>query len=216
MLISTGSKIIAFFQTLQLQGALATTVMQKLQAAMSYLGVSIMVAVSAFTLFDSIISGLEPNARKTVSIISIVVGALGTLLGVILAIKGGLKGGLLGASIAGLGVGVLLAGIKGVASANADLADLQVRKNGGLVEDGLFTMNKGEVMGTFDDGTSIVANNQQIISGIKQGVYQAVSQAMANSGRTDDRPIDIYIDGERVFQATKKNAKRHGLAFSKV
>ena len=71
-------------------------------------------------------------------------------------------------------------------------------------------------MGTFDDGTSIVANNQQIISGIKQGVYQAVSQAMANSGTSDDRPIDIYIDGEKVFQATKKNAKRHGLAFSKV
>lgn len=93
---------------------------------------------------------------------------------------------------------------------------IQGRKNGGLVEDGLFTMNKGEVMGTFDDGTSIVANNQQIISGIKQGVYQAVSQAMANSGTSDDRPIDIYIDGEKVFQATKKNAKRHGLAFSKV
>lgn len=89
-------------------------------------------------------------------------------------------------------------------------------KNGGLVEDGLFTMNKGEVMGTFDDGTSIVANNQQIISGIKQGVYQAVSSALQANGSHDDRPIDIYIDGERVFQATKKNAKRHGLAFSKV
>ena len=156
---------------------------------------------------------LDENGKKTMSIISIVVGGLGTILGLILAIKGGLKGGLLGASIAGLGVGALIAGIKGVATANSDL---QVRKNGGLVEDGLFTMNKGEVMGTFDDGTSIVANNQQIISGIKQGVYQAVSQAMANSGRTDDRPIEISIDGEKVFQATKKNAKRHGLSFSKV
>lgn len=104
----------------------------------------------------------------------------------------------------------------GVAGMKAVFDGIKAYKNGGLVEDGLFTMNKGEVMGTFDDGTSIVANNQQIISGIKQGVYQAVSQAMANSGRTDDRPIDIYIDGERVFQATKKNAKRHGLAFSKV
>lgn len=104
----------------------------------------------------------------------------------------------------------------GVAGMKAVFDGIKAYKNGGLVEDGLFTMNKGEVMGTFDDGTSIVANNQQIISGIKQGVYQAVSQAMANSGRTDDIPIDIYIDGERVFQATKKNAKRHGLAFSKV
>lgn len=104
----------------------------------------------------------------------------------------------------------------GVAGMKAVFDGIKAYKNGGLVEDGLFTMNKGEVMGTFDDGTSIVANNQQIISGIKQGVYQAVSQAMANSGRTDDRPIDIYIDGEKVFQATKKNAKRHGLVFSKV
>lgn len=100
--------------------------------------------------------------------------------------------------------------------AKSSFGSLKKFSNGGLVEDGLFTMNKGEVMGTFDDGTSIVANNQQIISGIKQGVYQAVSQAMANSGTSDDRPIDIYIDGEKVFQATKKNAKRHGLAFSKV
>ncbi len=115
-----------------------------------------------------------------------------------------------------VGVAGLVA--SGVLTVSSALGSLSVKKfkEGGLVEDGLFTMNKGEVMGTFDDGTSIVANNQQIISGIKQGVYQAVSQAMANSGRTDDRPIDVYIDGERVFQATKKNAKRHGLAFSKV
>ena len=108
------------------------------------------------------------------------------------------------------------AAIAGGMAWKGQLKDISQFKNGGLVEDGLFTMNKGEVMGTFDDGTSIVANNQQIISGIKQGVYQAVSQAMTNSGTSDDRPIDIYIDGEKVFQATKKNAKRHGLAFSKV
>ena len=111
--------------------------------------------------------------------------------------------------------GLVAGGVLTVSSALGSL-DVQKFKDGGLVEDGLFTMNKGEVMGTFDDGTSIVANNQQIISGIKQGVYQAVSQAMANSGRTDDRPIEVIIDGEKVFQATKKNAKRHGLAFSKV
>lgn len=118
--------------------------------------------------------------------------------------------------IKSLSIAGIVAG--GVLTVGSALGDMSVKKfkDGGLVEDGLFTMNKGEVMGTFDDGTSIVANNQQIISGIKQGVYQAVSQAMANSGTSDDRPIDIYIDGEKVFQATKKNAKRHGLAFSKV
>ena len=96
------------------------------------------------------------------------------------------------------------------------VSSLKAYKNGGLVEDGLFTMNKGEVMGTFDDGTSIVANNQQIISGIKQGVYQAVSSALQVNGSNDDRPIEISIDGEKVFQVTKKNAKRHGLSFAKA
>lgn len=175
--------------------------------------VGISAAVGAFMYFDTLLSNIEPNARKFFSWLSIIIGGLGTILGIILAIQGGLKGGLGGAIVAGLGAGILIAGIKNAVSANADL---QTRKNGGLVEDGLFTMNKGEVMGTFDDGTSIVANNQQIISGIKQGVYQAVSSALQANGSHDDRPIDIYIDGERVFQATKKNAKRHGLAFSKV
>lgn len=75
-------------------------------------------------------------------------------------------------------------------------------KNGGQVEDGIFTMNKGEVMGTFDDGTSIVANNQQIISGIQQGVYSAVVSAMKQSG--NGGVGDVYLDGRKVGQTTAR------------
>ena len=190
------TNIIGWLQNIQLQGALATTRMQKLSVAFDYLKVSVSLAVLSFTLFDSVIGMLEGTAKKTVSIISIVIGALGTVLGLILAIKGGLKGGLLGASIAGLSVGALIAGIKGVSQSNADI---QVRRTGGLVEDGLFTMNKGEVMGTFDDGTSIVANNQQIIEGIKQGVYTAVRAAMG-SGSSGD--IVLKVDSKEIARAT--------------
>lgn len=193
------TNIIGWLQNIQLQGALATTRMQKLSVGFDYLKVAVMSAVLSFTLFDSVINMLDGNAKKVVSIISIVVGALGTVLGLILAIKGGLKGGLLGASIAGLGVGALIAGIKGVSKANSDL---QVRKAGGLIEDGLFTMNKGEVMGTFNDGTSIVANNQQIISGIQQGVYSAVVSAMKQSG--NGGVGDVILDGRKVGYTTAK------------
>lgn len=177
------------------------------------IGLFIAFAATSYYAIDDILSGLPAKSRKVVSIISIIVGALTVLLGVILAIKEGARFGLVGAMVAGLGVGALLAGIKGVSSANAEL---QTFKTGGIVEDGVFTMNKGEVMGSFDDGTSIVANNQQIISGIKQGVYQAVSQALKANSVTDNSPVEVYIDGEKVFQATKKSAKKHGFAFSKV
>lgn len=160
----------------------------------------------------AILSILPDGAQKVVGAIMTIAGAFMALTTAILAYKGVMTWGT-ALPVLTASVGAAIAG--GMAW-KGQLKDISQFKNGGLVEDGLFTMNKGEVMGTFDDGTSIVANNQQIISGIKQGVYQAVSQAMANSGTSDDRPIDIYIDGEKVFQATKKNAKRHGLTFSKV
>lgn len=160
----------------------------------------------------AILSILPDGAQKVVGAIMTIAGAFMALTTAILAYKGVMTWGT-ALPVLTASVGAAIAG--GMAW-KGQLKDISQFKNGGLVEDGLFTMNKGEVMGTFDDGTSIVANNQQIISGIKQGVYQAVSQAMANSGRTDDRPIEVIIDGEKVFQATKKNAKRHGLAFSKV
>ena len=44
--------------------------------------------------------------------------------------------------------------------------------NGGFIEDGLFTMNHGEIAGRFNNGQSVVANNEQIIAGISEGVYK--------------------------------------------
>lgn len=72
-------------------------------------------------------------------------------------------------------------------------------KNGGLVEDGLFQMSRGELVGEFDDGTTVVANNQQIIEGIKQGVYTAVRSAMG-SGASGD--IVLKVDSKEIARAT--------------
>lgn len=44
--------------------------------------------------------------------------------------------------------------------------------NGGFPEDGWFRANHGEIMGKFDNGKSVVANNKQITDGISQAVYQ--------------------------------------------
>lgn len=203
------TNFIAWLQNIQLQGALANTMLDKMSVAFDYLKVSIMAAVGAFVIMDSIISSLDGDAKKIVSFGSIVVGVLGTILGIILAIRGGLKGGLLGATIAGLGVGALLAGIKGVANANANL---QRRKTGGVVEDGLFTMSKGEIIGEFDDGSTVVANNQQIIEGIRQGVYSAVTSAMGAKRGGGDVILDGYKVGKVITRGVSKEQQRVGYA----
>lgn len=206
---TTATKIIAWFQNLQLQGALATTRMQKFSVVMGYVKVAIGSAVIAFGILDSVINSLDGTAKKTVSIISIIVGSLATLLGLILAIKGGLKGGLIGASIAGLGVGALVAGIKGVAKKNSDLSDITAYKTGGIVEDGIFTMNKKEMFGTFDDGTSVVANNMQITQGIENASYRGIARAMREYGGGGIG--DVYLDGRKVGQTTARYSYRENV-----
>lgn len=53
---------------------------------------------------------------------------------------------------------------------------------GGFPEDGLFMANSRELVGRFTNGRTAVANNIQIIEGIKSGVYEAVMSAMSQNG----------------------------------
>ena len=52
-------------------------------------------------------------------------------------------------------------------------------QTGGFPEDGWFRASKGEYFGSFDDGTSVIANNNQIISGISNGVKSANAEQNA-------------------------------------
>lgn len=88
-------------------------------------------------------------------------------------------------------------------------------KTGGLVEDGIFTMNKGEMFGTFDDGSSVVANNQQIVDGIKQGVYSAVVSAMNQTGNRGGVG-NVYLDGRKVGITTAQSSYKEMVRTSLV
>ena len=78
---------------------------------------------------------------------------------------------------------------------------------GGFPEDGWFRASKGEFMGQFDDGTSYVANNQQIQKAISAevggAVYNAVIAAMSNSGSNNGGDIVVNVDGESLFRIMK-------------
>ena len=52
------------------------------------------------------------------------------------------------------------------------LGSIPTFSTGGFPEDGWFRASRGEIMGKFDNGKSVVANNQQITDGIADAVYR--------------------------------------------
>lgn len=73
---------------------------------------------------------------------------------------------------------------------------------GGFPEDGLFYANHNEMVGTFSNGKTAVANNEQIVEGIRIGVYNAVVDAMSRSDR-NKQPIIVQINGREIFRAVR-------------
>lgn len=63
-------------------------------------------------------------------------------------------------------------------------------------------------------GKTAVANNDQIVKGISNGVYDAVRSAMnsANVGNNSDRPIDIYLDGNVIARSTTRYQRQYARA----
>lgn len=85
--------------------------------------------------------------------------------------------------------------------------------NGGFVEDGLFMANHGELVGEFANGKTAVANNEQIIEGIKQGVVEAIMETGSNQG--GDWTIQIIdsdnnVKSEKIISAAERRNRRDG------
>ena len=188
--------------------AMATnaTTIGKNAFALKQWGMALVGVVAGFTLFDGIINSLDGTARQTVSIISIIVGALGTLLGVIFAIKGGLKGGLIGATIAGLGVGALLAGIKGVATEKSNI-EYNAMGASNIDSGTLFVageMGRTEAVFNGTNGKTNVANIQQM--------QMAFNGALNNwwSNAKHDIPQFREVSKTGIYEVAKSEMRRRG------
>lgn len=83
-------------------------------------------------------------------------------------------------------------------------------EKGGFLEDGLFTMNRGEIAGKFNNGKSVVANNQQIVEGIAAGVYEAVVAAMNATSGNQSQSVNVYLDGKQITAAVEKRQNERG------
>lgn len=62
-------------------------------------------------------------------------------------------------------------------------------------------------------GRTAVANNEQIVEAISEGVYAAVLAAMgSSSGSNGDQAINIYLDGKQITASVEKRQKERGAA----
>jgi len=66
-----------------------------------------------------------------------------------------------------------------------------------------------EMVGRIGNKTT-VANNDQIVEGISEGVYQAVLAAIKASEGGDNRNINVYLDGRQITSSVEKHQKERG------
>lgn len=85
----------------------------------------------------------------------------------------------------------------------ADIVSGNKYATGGFPEDGFFFANHSELVGTFSNGKTAVANNEEIT----EGIYQAVLQAMKESGGNN---INIELDGYQVAKSVTKRQNNFG------
>lgn len=61
-------------------------------------------------------------------------------------------------------------------------------------------------------GRTAVANNDQIVEGIREGVYDAVVAAMAQSGEGNrSESLNVYLDGRQVESSVRKTQRDKGV-----
>ena len=59
-------------------------------------------------------------------------------------------------------------------------------------------------------GRTAVANNDQIVDAVSIGVYQAVSAAMGGNDGGEPARINVYLDGEKIYENQQKIARNRG------
>jgi len=164
---------------------------------------------SLLDVFINIFQGKWDNAGKAV------VNTLSSIVNALLVIIFGVINGcidVLNTMTSGLSVLWTWAGIPEI----PDIPHIPVPQiplfeyaTGGFPEDGFFLANHNELVGQFSNGKTVVANNEQIVEGIKRGVYEAMINA--NNGNGDSgKEIVIQIDGTEIARAVNKHNEKLG------
>ena len=84
--------------------------------------------------------------------------------------------------------------------------------NGGMVDAGqMFVAREAgpELVGTIGNKTA-VANNDQIVDAVAQGVYSAVVSAMRANGGNSTPAVNVYLDGKQITSVVEKRQHERG------
>lgn len=86
-------------------------------------------------------------------------------------------------------------------------------KTGGFPEEGPFYMNRGEIAGKFSNGKGVVANNQQITTGIANAVgpavYNATKAAMQEGSNANRIIVTLEPDAKGLFRIVRTEAQNY-------
>jgi hypothetical protein len=84
---------------------------------------------------------------------------------------------------------------------------------GGFVNEGqMFIAREAgpELVGNIN-GRTAVANNDQIVEAVSQGVYNAVMAAMGNNNNgSGEQNINVYLDGKQITASVEKRQAERG------
>ena len=94
---------------------------------------------------------------------------------------------------------------------------LQYLAEGGFVDAGqMFIAREAgpELVGSIN-GRTAVANNDQIVAAVSQGVYSAVVSAMSAyvGNSSGEQSINVYLDGKQITASVEKHQKERGVRF---
>lgn len=90
--------------------------------------------------------------------------------------------------------------------------DVEWKADGGFVNEGqMFIAREAgpEMVGRIGSRNA-VANNDQIVTAISEGVYSAVIAAMSGNSNQGDQNINIYLDGKKITASVEKHQKERG------
>lgn len=205
MLITIGTKIagwattaISAFKSFNITLPVSSKALYGLNNTLGFTQVAMsgLIGLVSFLLMDNLFGSMGEDARRIVSPIMLAVSAITALAVALLAYKGILSWG--------VGLPIILGAVGvGIASFKA-MVSPPTYATGGFPEDGLFFANSGEMVGKFSNGKTAVANNDQIVEGIKRGVYEATLSAYADMGRNGGDVV-LNIDGKELARANATN-----------
>lgn len=107
-------------------------------------------------------------------------------------------------------IGTIMKKITGAKTADAAIENIfgywtPSYATGGFPEDGLFFANHNELVGSFNNGKTAVANNMQIVDGIKQGVKEAMVESRGTQSASTQLSGDVIINGKKAGKILAKD-----------